>query len=188
MLVLEPHITVNWDSEGVDLHVHTYLYMEATTAPALRGIPVNGEGAIALWVRVYREGITKAVTDTSPEVMAAVDAWIGAQDFMALREKEEAIYKQVMEGVHIPDRLPSGGREYVEYPLTVQPVGKPPLYVTLRVGKGGASVAIQLAGSEYDGDAEVICTMDTYPLDPPITMHKIKASVRSTFQAYTDCL
>lgn len=198
MLVLEPDITVNWGSEGVDLHVHTYLYMEATTAPTVRGAPVNREQAIAIYTNVYRKGITRAVTDTSPDVMAVVDAWIEAQDFMALREKEEAIYKQVMEGVHIPDRSPSSGREYVEYLLTIRPPASDmpnnytasPLYVTLRVSKKGSTIRMHIRTTDWDSDEEkeVMCTLATYPLEPPITMDKVKASVRSVLQAYMDPL
>ena len=197
MLILEPQISVEW-VDGVRMKVHTYLYLEGTTPPTRRGMPIDKEWSIQIQITISSNhtpevSITpRYLLERIPGAIDAVNDWISTHNLMSTWEGELAAYNKVMDQVHLEDYEYTGGNESGYYKIPIEAPGTYDLSsmeVVVRVNKQGATAQLQLASEDRDrDDEEVEWSLCTYPLEYPITIDTIKASIRPIFHQYLSAL
>ena len=192
MLILEPEIDEPlWTNMGVSMVVRSYLYVRAEAVPFERGAIVDGEKPVPVYMHLLGTGDEPSIITNDLDDGIAAEAlhdWIAVHELVDTWKKEAIHYKKVVSQVHLPfieSKEPAGRLMRLYYQLIVEPSGDyelPPLRVEVVVQKSGVTASLLVVPLSYEEDD--YCPICTYPLELPVTVDKVRASVRGPLQQY----
>lgn len=162
------------------------------------GEPISGDKPLTVQIVIH--GMTTPTVEIHndalphiPGAMEAINEWVARHNFMGAWSEEVTKYREVMDSVDLPTMHLVEGRDYADFTTTIYPEDwcghTPTLELIVRVCKTYTPwVRWELPTGEYCDGVQLMCQLCDYHLDYPITIDKVKDSLRPVLQGYLDAL